>query len=231
MRIFVEEKIKYFFLSIIIILELIIIGVVVLPKNCEEESNTTNEIIPVVEEKEEIIKDVIITKIKVDIKGAVKKAGVYELDEGARIADLIKMAGGLKSNASTKYLNLSRKLTDEMVVKVYTENQIKNMNIIYNVQEECKCPTEDITSCAGSSVIINGTNIESDDNNVVSSKISLNNGTLEELMTLSGIGEAKAKAIIEYREKNNGFKTIEEIMNVSGIGESAYNKIKDNITL
>ena len=210
---------------------MIIIGVMVLPKNCEEASDTTNEIVPVVEEKEEIIEDVIITKIKVDIKGAVKKAGVYELDEGSRVSDLIKLAGGLKSNASTKYLNLSKKLTDEMVVKVYTENQIKNMNITYNVREECKCPTEDITSCAGSSVITNGTNIESEDTNVVSSKISLNNGTLEELMTLSGIGEAKAKAIIEYREKNNGFKTIEEIMNVSGIGESAYNKIKDNITL
>ena len=172
-----------------------------------------------------------IYKIKVDIKGAVKKAGVYELDEGSRVSDLIKLAGGLKSNASTKYLNLSKKLTDEMVIKVYTENQIKNMNITYNVQEECKCPKEDITSCAGASVIENGNGNDTNASDTINNKVSLNKASIDELMTLSGVGESKAKAIIEYRDENNGFKTIEEIMNVSGIGESAYNKIKDYITL
>ena len=60
--------------------------------------------------------------------------------------------------------------------------------------------------------------------------ISINNGTLEELMTLPGVGESKAKNIIEYRE-NNKFEKIEDIMNVSGIGEAAYSKIKDLIKL
>ena len=161
-------------------------------------------------------------KIKNDGKDKTK------VDEGARISDLIKLAGGLKSNASTKYLNLSKKLEDEMVIKIYTETQIKNMNINYKVQEECICSSDDITGCAGANVIINGS---SNSNNEVIGKISLNKASMEELMTLSGVGESKAKDIIEYRNKNNGFKTVEEIMNVSGIGEALYNKIKDNITL
>lgn len=219
-----EDKIRYILLSIIIILELIVISFLVFD-NDTKECTSNNEVVPILEEKEETNEEEIVPKIKVDIKGAVKKAGVYELDEGSRVSDIIKLAGGLKSNASTKYLNLSKKLEDEMVIKVYTENQIKNMNITYKVQEECKCPSEDITSCAGSNVITNGTS----SNNT--NKVSINKASKEELMTLSGVGESKAEAIIEYRNKNNGFKSLEELMNVSGIGEAAYNKIKDSITL
>lgn len=219
-----EDKGKYLLLSIIVILELIVIGILVVPKE-KEMVEEKDEVIEVVTEEEENIIE--IKKIKVDIKGAIKKEGVYELEEGSRISDLIKLAGGLKSNASTKYLNLSMKLEDEMVIKVYTENQIKNMNISYTVQEECKSNTSDISSCAGSSVTSKG---ESTSTNI-SNKVSINNGGKEELMTLSGIGESKAEAIIEYRKSNGGFKTLEELMNVSGIGEAAYNKIKDNITL
>ena len=68
-------------------------------------------------------------------------------------------------------------------------------------------------------------------NNKSDNKVSLNNATLEELMTLSGIGESKAKAIIKYREEENVFKSIEDIMNISGIGTSLFEKIKDNITI
>ena len=231
MKMFDEEKIRYILLSIIIILELIIIGVEVKNIECEDRNNVNNEVVPVVENnvKDSEQVETIIKKIKIDVKGAVKKEGVYELDEGARVSDAIKMAGGLKSNASTKYLNLSMKLEDEMVIKVYTDNQIKNMNVTYKVQEECKCPTMDITSCAGSSVTSKGESTDS--SNVPSGKVSLNNASKEELMTLNGVGESKAEAIIEYRNENNGFKTLEELMNVSGIGEAAYNKIKDNITL
>lgn len=222
-----EDKIKYILFSVVIVLEIMIIGLDVMCFNCEEEVEESNQVVSVIE-KEEDEEEIIINKIKVDIKGAVKKAGVYELDEGARVSDLIKLAGGLKSNASTKYLNLSKKLEDEMVIKIYTDNQIKNMNVTYKVQEECKCLSEDITSCAGSNIISNGS---SDSTQEVLGKISLNKATKEELMTLSGIGESKAEDIIEYRNTNNGFKSLEELMNVSGIGEALYNKIKDNITL
>ena len=95
-----------------------IIGLEVMCFECEEVAES-NSVVTVIE-KEDSEDEVVINKIKVDIKGAIKKAGVYEVDEGARISDLIKLAGGLKSNASTKYLNLSKKLEDEMVIIIYS---------------------------------------------------------------------------------------------------------------
>ena len=61
--------------------------------------------------------------------------------------------------------------------------------------------------------------------------ININTATAEELTALDGIGEKTAENIIEYREKNNGFLDIEELMEVSGIGEAKFNKIKDNVTV
>lgn len=223
-------------LGVIIVLQVITISLIVICSDCYNDNSQeeVNEEVVVVEEKDiEEINEVIVNEdkiIRVDVKGAVKNPGVYEIASNSRINDVIEMAGGLKSNASTKYLNLSKKITDEMVINVYTNNQVKDMEIVPVVDDECVCPTEDITDCAGANVIISGSsNSESNDN--TSNKVSLNNASKEELMTLSGVGEAKAEAIIEYRTKNNGFKTLEELMNVSGIGEAAYNKIKEYITL
>ena len=60
-------------------------------------------------------------------------------------------------------------------------------------------------------------------------KININSASKSHLMSLTGIGEGKANAIIEYRKTNGPFKSIEEIKNVKGIGESIYQKIKDKI--
>ena len=183
-------------------------------------------------------------KVKVDIKGYVKKEGVYELDVGSRVIDVINMAGGLVEGANTEYINLSKKIVDEMVIIIYSNSDVEkfkkidnnaNNQIIY-VEYECICPDNENDACINELDTVN-TNSSNNSNDVEDSlvagdgKISINLGTMEELMSLNGIGESKAKSIIKYREENGDFKKLEDIMNVSGIGESAYSKIKDNIKL
>ena len=137
---------------------------------------------------------------KVDIKGEIVNPGVYEVSLEDRVIDVINKAGGLTENANTSNINLSKKVADELVIIIYSKEQINNDNP-YEIQETT-------------------TN---------SNLISLNNATVDELMSLPGIGQAKASAIIKYRE-NNAFKSIEDIKNVSGIGDSVFEKIKDYIT-
>jgi len=248
-----EEKIHYYLeYAIGVLLVILLVGGGIGYKNIMDNksneiiNNDTEDILDTSGEEEIEVgesNDLEITdeevKYHVDVKGAVKNSGVYELSKGSMVIDAINMAGGLNSNASTQYVNLAYPINDSMVIYIYTKNEVKNMtNPSTSV---CNCPTVDTSSCQESSIIVNSSENNSSgsivDNNVTSdsgensSKISINTGTLEELMSLSGIGEAKAKAIIEYRTTNGLFQKIEDIMNVSGIGESAYQKIKDYITL
>lgn len=229
-----EDKIKYIKWGLLFFVFFSLMSI-----NCyqvyllsREEDN--NDIILETEEKEEVVaekKEEVIEKVKVDIKGAIKKPGVYELDSNSIINDVIKLAGGLKTNASTKYLNLSKKILDEMVINIYTESEVKKMKEPVDV---CEVKDQDLTNCDDATIIVTNpdSNKEiSNSNEVVDNKVSINDGTKEELMTLSGIGEVKAQAIIDYRNKNGKFSKIEDLMNVSGIGESTYNQIKDNIKL
>ena len=125
-----------------------------------------------------------------------------------------------------------------MVIYVYTSTELNNykkeinINTFENVEKkECICPTYEISSCEGSSLISYG---EADNDNSSlneSTKVNINSATKEELLSLTGIGESKALAIIEYRNSNGLFKSIEDIKNVSGIGEALFAKIKENITI
>jgi competence protein ComEA len=166
--------------------------------------------------------------IKVEIKGEVENPGVYTLRENSRVEDLLKKVK-LKKTASLKFNNLSKKLKDEDVVIIYSDQEIKNFQngntAIRYIEKECVCPSIANISCFDSAV----TNLDGIINQ--SGKVSLNSATIEELMTLPGIGEGKAKLIIEYRNTNNGFKEIDEIMNVKGIGEKVFEKLKAYLTL
>ena len=173
----------------------------------EEEEEDVEKI----EVKEAPVKEE--TKVMVDIKGEVNKPGCYEADENLRVQDIIELAGGLKEGASTDDINLSSKIFDEMV-------------IVINKKEEVVDKVETIPK-----VSVNSANQSSTVNKVVPGKVSINTAGVEELSTLNGIKEARAKKIIEYRETNGPFKALEDIKNVSGIGESIFAKIKDNITL
>ena len=158
----------------------------------------------------------------VDIKGAIKKPGVYKVAKTAIVNDVIKLAGGLKSNAYTLNINLSQQVKDSMVIYIYTKNEIRKTTNAIITDTTCKTEIVEVNNC------IETTTTKVVDNNI--SKINLNTATKEELMTLTGVGESKAVAIIEYRNTKK-FDTIEDIMNVSGIGESAFAKIKDHITV
>ena len=147
--------------------------------------------------------------VYVYICGEVAAPGVYELSEDSRIYEAVDAAGGFTENAARESVNLASKVSDGMQIT------------IYNKKEAASLPAG-----SGSAVGNAGQGGTSG-----SGLVNLNTATKEELMTLKGIGEAKAEDIIRYREKSGGFKKIEDIMKISGIKEAGFQKIKDNITV
>ncbi|WP_291578746.1 helix-hairpin-helix domain-containing protein [Clostridium sp. UBA6640] len=144
--------------------------------------------------------------IVVDIKGKIKYPREYTLKKGSRIRDLITMAGGLTEEADTNRVHFSKTLNDEDCIVIYGKDDKE-----------------------GDSSIVSSNSIGNSSNS--SSKININKATIEELTQLSGIGISKAKAIIEYRNANNGFKSIEELTNVDGIGEKTIDKFRDKVDI
>lgn len=143
-----------------------------------------------------------------DICGAVQEPGVYKLEEGARIFQLIKQAGGLREDADLNSVNQAEIVTDGMKIRIYTK------------EEAASLPQQIWESTA-----------ESEQTAPVSAKININSADIVQLTQLTGIGEARAADIIAYRTEHGRFLTIEEIMNVSGIKESTFQKIKDQIVV
>jgi competence protein ComEA len=229
-----KEKIKENIKSIIIVISIIIVLLLFTLKNKKQIENEPLELVTEKEEKETEETD--ISKIKIDIKGEIKHPGVYQLNEGDRVSDAIKISGGLTENADTELINLSKNLKDEMVIIIYNKNEIEKLKqeskeiktVIEYIEKDCTCPDTINDACIKEAQKQNKNEKKEE---IKDKKISLNTGTLEELETLPGIGESKAKQIIKYREENNGFKSIEEIKNISGIGESTFEKFKDNITI
>lgn len=162
----------------------------------------------------------------IDVKGEVNDPGIYQLPTTSRVIDAINEAGGLTVNADTSVLNLSKKIIDEMVIIVYSQTEVENFQktkeLETELQNNCLQPDENSLK---NDACISTEDISS------STKISINTATLEQLMTLPGIGEAKAQEIINYRTNNGNFTTIEDILNVPGIGESLFAQIKENITI
>ena len=142
--------------------------------------------------------------VYVYVCGAVNAPGVYELKEGARVFEAIQLAGGLTEAAAADAVNQARIVTDGEQIRVPTVEEAQNQG-------------------AG----VAGEVTEGTENN----KININTAGKEELMMLTGIGEAKAESIMDYREKNGSFTSIEELMQIEGIKEGVFNKIKDDITI
>ena len=138
--------------------------------------------------------------ICVFVCGAVMNPGIVELPSGSRVADALEKAGGFTENADTSYVNLASVLTDGQKVYFPEEGEV--------IRESAE---EEQPGRGGAG------------------KININTADKDLLCSLPGIGDAKAEAIIAYREENGGFSDIGDIMNVSGIGESLYEKIRDLI--
>lgn len=241
---------KYFKEILLVILMLLILGLYALygyekfflPS---ENDNLTSEILVVPDKNESNNEKETVKNFYVEIKGAVKKPGVYLASEKSIINDIVTLAGGFNKGAYTSNINLSKKLSEEMVIYVYDTKEYEKLNtkdpeIIYvEIEKECNCPVYDINDCVsnGSSVIVPGDKENQEDmgsqkpNEQINAKININTASKEELMTLNGIGEVKAQSIIDYRKQNGPFTKIEDLTNVSGITENALAKFKENITV
>lgn len=139
--------------------------------------------------------------ICVHIAGFVVNPGVYNVAEGARIYEIVRLAGGFLPEADESYLNLASVVFDGQKIMVLSKEEAKTAKpFVSQIDKETE-----------------------------KKLININTATKEELMQLSGIGESRALSIISYREKNGDFKKIEDIMKISGIKEAAFEKIKDYI--
>lgn len=170
-----------------------------------------------------------VAKYYIDIKGFVKKPGVYEVTADNIVNDCIKLAGGLLKNADTTTINLSKKVSSEMVIYIPKKEEVIKTTTNTTVTKDQEIPNDAVVSDNNKS----NSSISKDNNTQTPNRtlVNINTATIQELTILSGIGDAKAQDIIDYRTLNGNFKTIEDIKNVSGIGEALYAKIKDYITV
>lgn len=152
------------------------------------------------------------------IVGAVQYPGIYALEEGALMHDAVEVAGGLLQSVDPATVNMVQELQDNLMIHILTEEQRteqgrdSSLVLVKNGAE------------------IAGSQSGSGNSTGTGEKININSADKEALMSLPGIGEARAESIIAYREEHGPFATIEDIMQVSGIKESAFAKIKDRIT-
>lgn len=167
-----------------------------------EQESETNENNTQEETKKEIV---------VHITGEVKKEGVVYLEEGSRVVDAIKKAGGETKEADLSQVNLAYVLQDGQ--KIYIPN--KNEKISAYTSENM-----------GDNIEQNNTTTKKE-----GAKVNINTAGVEELDQLPGIGPAIAQRIIDYRNEHGEFKKIEDIQEVKGIGDAKFSEIKDSITV
>lgn len=137
------------------------------------------------------------------ICGAVMKPGVYVLPEESRIYEVIREAGGLTADADDTFVNQAERVTDGMMIRIYTKDEAA----------ELEAEIGDVSA----------------DDSQKDSRLNINTASISELMTLPGIGSAKAEAIVSYREAYGDFSSIEDLMNIPGIKEGIFRQLKEHI--
>ncbi len=141
--------------------------------------------------------------------GEVEMPGVYTMPEGSRVCDVFAEAGGLTEDAAEDYWNQARLLTDGEMIYVPTKEEASERTLTLSDASSTSQNTDDSTD----------------------GKVNINTASKEELMTIPGIGEAKALAILSYRQEHGTFSAIEEVKNVEGIKDGVYTKMKDYIVI
>ena len=186
----------------------------------------------------------------VHIYGAVVNPGVYELQEGSRIYQAVSAAGGFAEEACRDYVNQARQVSDGMKIWIPTEKEAAKL---LTSSGDAKGGTDGLGGSSAGTVNVSGpygdsagietVNAQTANTDSVgagadpgagtagSGLVNINTATVEQLCTLNGIGESRAKTIIAYREAHGNFAKKEDIMKVTGIKESSYAKIKDQITV
>ena len=149
----------------------------------------------------------------VHVCGAVENPGVYELAGDARVYQAVEAAGGFLPEACEEYVNQAGVLTDGTRLYIPTEDEVREL------------------SQAGKDTLTEELLLQSDsETDPADGLVNINTASMEELCTLPGIGEGKARHIISYRENTGRFEQIEDIMKVEGIKEGLFGKIRDLIT-
>lgn len=160
----------------------------------------------------------------VHICGAVSAPGVYELPAGSRIIDAVEAGGGFLPEAEEACCNLAEEIVDGCQIYIMTKSES-----CADGQTEKKAG---IQTSPDSDMQTTDRNVRSNSAPALENGlVNLNTADVAALMTLPGIGESRAKAIISYREQHGAFAQIEDIMKISGIKQAAFSKIKDKITV
>ena len=160
----------------------------------------------------------------VHICGAVSAPGVYELPAGSRIIDAVEAGGGFLPEADEACCNLAEEIVDGCQIYIMTKSES-----CADGQTEKKAG---IQTSPDSDMQTTDRNVRSNSATALENGlVNLNTADVAALMTLPGIGESRAKAIISYREQHGAFAQIEDIMKISGIKQAAFSKIKDKITV
>ena len=147
-------------------------------------------------------------RVAVHVCGAVLYPGVYYLDPGSIRQEALDAAGGFAEDAAMDYVNLAAQISAGEKLYIPYADEVSGQETPVPEMNENMSGTE-----------------------AASGKVNLNTAAKEELMTLPGIGESKADAIIQYREETGLFQDIEDIMLVPGIKEGTYNNIKEYIVV
>lgn len=166
------------------------------------------------------------TEIVVYVCGAVNNPGVYTLSGTPRMQDAVEAAGGMNEQADRNVLNLAQYISDGQMIRIPAIGEVTDTG---DWLEQQSFGSNEDNSPDSSSGNNSSTSQSNSNSGQTDNKVNLNSADVTELMTIPGVGQTKAEAIIRYREENGRFEEVEDIMQVSGIKEGSFAKMKPYI--